>query len=121
VKTAGPISASLIPLQPETWRLRSMAQCWSLLPVDDLRQQPASGALRPGPVSYCGAGREALPLITFHYQNQLGQFGSALSRLDRQHCVAPRVRFESWTRPLPAAMRTSPARISSSEMCRYVP
>jgi class 3 adenylate cyclase len=63
VKTTGPISASLIPLQPETWRLRSMAQCWSLLPVDDLRQQPATGALRPGPVSYCGAGREALPLM----------------------------------------------------------
>jgi hypothetical protein len=69
VKTTAPISASLIPLQPETWRLRSMAECWSLLPVDDLRQ-PASGALRPGPVSYCGAGREALPLITFHYQSQ---------------------------------------------------
>jgi hypothetical protein len=35
------------------------------------------------------------------------------------HSSAPFVRFGSKTRPLPATMRTSPARISSSEMCQF--
>src|SRR6266566_937422 len=58
-------------------------------------------------------GREALPLITFHYQSQTARDGRTFV------CVVPLfVRFRYEGRPLSPSKRTFPRRISSSEKCQ---